>query len=66
MRKSYDLKSLKVKRLGVPSALRGKQPSQAEVRVSVTMDKELVKKMKTDLLRDRAFIREVARQVARG
>lgn len=46
MRKNYDLKALKVKRRGLLPAVRGKTPSDAKVRVTIALDRDVVEHFK--------------------
>ena len=96
MRKEYDLKALKVKRRGPPSAARRQSVDQAKVRVTIALDSDVVEHfkqaanqrgalpyqtqinqalrqaieqpsaetLKSELLKDKEFIRTLAREVA--
>ena len=46
MRKEYDLKSLKVKRRGLPKGLRTKRVEHAKVRVTISLDSDVVEYFK--------------------
>ena len=100
MRKEYDLKSLKVKRRGVLPGL-GKQGAEpAKVRVTISLDRDVVEHykqaatqrgalpyqtqinqalrqsidqpaaiaetLKSELLKDKEFIRSLAREISHG
>jgi len=96
MRKEYDLKALKVKRRGPPSAGRRQSVDQVKVRVTIALDSDVVEHfkqaanqrgalpyqtqinqalrqaieqpsaetLKSELLKDKEFIRTLAREVA--
>jgi uncharacterized protein (DUF4415 family) len=96
MRKEYDLKSLSVKRRGLPPALKAKDASRAKVRVTIALDSDVVEHfkqaaarrgalpyqtqinralrevieqsstehLKSALLKDKSFIRSLAREIA--
>lgn len=42
MRKEYDLKSMKVKRRGVLPGLQGEDAKQAKVRITISLDQDIV------------------------
>jgi len=48
MREEYDLKTLKVKRRGILPSLEGQSPEQAQVKITVTLDDDLVDYFKAD------------------
>jgi uncharacterized protein (DUF4415 family) len=96
MRKEYDLKALTVKRRGLPATLKGKDPSRTKVRVTISLDRDVVEHfrkaaarrgalpyqtqinralrevieqsstehLKSALLKDKSFIRSLAREIA--
>ena len=97
MRKEYDLKSLSVKRRGLPATLKAKKdPGHAKVRVTIALDSDVVEHfrkaaarrgalpyqtqinralrevieqsstehLKSALLKDKSFIRSLAREIA--
>ncbi len=96
MRKEYDLKSLKVKRRGLPKGMRGKRVEHAKVRVTISLDSDVVEHfkqaaavrgalpyqtqinrtlreaieqspadvLKSELLKDKAFLRTLAREIS--
>ena len=100
MRKEYDLKALKVKRRGVLPALEEQDSEQAKVRVTISLDRDVVEHykqaaaqrgalpyqtqinqalrqsinapaaiaetLKSELLKDREFIRSLAREIFQG
>lgn len=96
MRKEYDLKSLAVKRRGLPPTLKAKDASRTKVRVTIALDRDVVEHfrkaaarrgalpyqtqinralrevieqsstehLKSALLKDKSFIRSLAREIA--
>ena len=48
MREEYDLKTLKVKRRDILPSLEGQSPEQAQVKITVTLDDDLVDYFKAD------------------
>ena len=48
MREEYDLKTLKVKRRGILPSLEGQSPEQAQVKITITLDDDLVDYFKAD------------------
>jgi uncharacterized protein (DUF4415 family) len=96
MRKEYDLKSLSVKRRGLPATLKTKDMGQTKVRVTIALDSDVVEHfkkaaarrgalpyqtqinrvlrevieqsstehLKSALLKDKSFIRSLAREIA--
>lgn len=46
MRKEYDLKSMKVKRRGILPGLEGEEPKQAKIRITISLDQEVVEHFK--------------------
>ncbi|WP_069471648.1 BrnA antitoxin family protein [Candidatus Marithrix sp. Canyon 246] len=48
MREEYDLKTLKVKRRGILPRLEGQSPEQAQVKITITLDDDLVDYFKAD------------------
>ena len=98
MRKEYDLKTMKVKRRGLPPGVRRRGIDQVKVRVTIALDSDVVlhfkqaaartgalpyqtqinqvlrqaiehssaDALKSELLKDKAFIRSLAREIARA
>lgn len=98
MRKEYDLKHLTVKRRGLPTGVQGDKPSRARVRITISLDSDVVDffkqaaskrgalpyqtqinqalreameqssadRLKSALLKDKAFIRSLAREISHG
>ncbi|HEY6985661.1 MAG TPA: BrnA antitoxin family protein [Rhodanobacteraceae bacterium] len=96
MRKEYDLKTLKIKRRGLPRGMRGRNPDRAKVRVTIALDSDVVEyfkdaasrhgalpyqtqinqalrqaieqsptdRLKSALLKDKTFLRTLAREIA--
>jgi uncharacterized protein (DUF4415 family) len=96
MRKEYDLKSLSVKRRGLPDALKAKDIRRTKVRVTIALDSDVIEHfrkaaarrgalpyqtqinralreaieqsstehLKSALLKDKSFIRSLARENA--
>lgn len=96
MRKEYDLKSLRVKRRGLPATLKSKDPGRTKIRVTISLDSDVVahfkkaaarrgalpyqtqinralrevieqsatEHLKSALLKDKSFIRSLAREIA--
>ncbi len=48
MREEYDLKTLKVKRRGILPSLKGQSPEQAQLKITIALDADLVNYFKVD------------------
>jgi len=48
MKAEYNLKKLKVKRRGVPPALRAKKADHAKVRITISLDKDVIEHFKSE------------------
>ncbi|HIE02854.1 MAG TPA: hypothetical protein EYP59_21660 [Thiotrichaceae bacterium] len=48
MRDEYDLKTLKVKRRGILPSLKGHSPEQAQLKITIALDDDLVNYFKAD------------------
>ncbi|WP_349648791.1 BrnA antitoxin family protein [Candidatus Parabeggiatoa sp. HSG14] len=48
MREEYDLKTLKIKRRGILPSLKGQSPEQAQLKITIALDDDLVNYFKTD------------------
>lgn len=55
MKKEYDLKKLKVKRRGVLPALRTEESTSNKVRITISLDKDVVDYFKEEATRPGAF-----------
>lgn len=55
MRKEYDLKKQKVKRRGVIPALKAKDGHHAKVRITISLDKEVIDYFKSEAKHPGAF-----------
>ena len=51
MREEYDLKKQKVKRRGVLPGLQGEDIKQAKVRITISLDQDVVDRIKHKLIR---------------
>jgi len=97
MRKEYDLKTLSVKRRGLPRGVRSSDLDRAKIRITIALDSDVIDffkqsatrrgalpyqtqinqalreameqssadRLKSALLKDKAFIRSLARAIAR-
>jgi uncharacterized protein (DUF4415 family) len=48
MREEYDLKTLKVKRRGILPNLKGQSPEQAQLKITIALDEDLVNYFKAE------------------
>jgi len=48
MRDEYDLKTLKVKRRGILPSLKGQSPEQAQLKITIALDDDLVNYFKAE------------------
>ncbi len=55
MKKAYDLKKLKVKRRGVLSALQAEETSTNKVRITISLDKDIIDYFKSEAKHPGAF-----------
>jgi len=46
MRKEYNLKNMKEKRRGLPSGLQGKTEKQAKIKITITLDADVIEYFK--------------------
>ncbi len=49
MRDEYDLKTLKVKRRGILPSLKGQSPEQAQLKITIALDDDLVNYFKAEV-----------------
>lgn len=55
MKKEYDLKKLKVKRRGVLPALQAEEPTSNKVRITISLDKDVVDYFKKEATHQGVF-----------
>jgi len=55
MKKEYDLKKMKVKRRGIMPELQAKEASSSKIRITISLDKDLVDFFKSNASKPGAF-----------